>query len=112
MRKLALFLLMAGLTLPVLAASNTYKNVSVVDVNCSQKVAANPDAHTRECMLMCEKSGFGIWTADHHFLKFDKEGNAQISQAIKTSQKKDHLRVDVTGEVQGDVLQVKSIKLL
>jgi hypothetical protein len=46
--------------------------VSVVDVNCSKKVAADPDSHPRA--LKCEKSGYGIVTQDKHFLKFDAEG--------------------------------------
>jgi hypothetical protein len=33
-------------------------------------------------------------------------------EALKTSDKKDHLRVDVSGDVQGDTLKVTSIKLL
>lgn len=32
--------------------------------------------------------------------------------SLKASAKKDHLRVDVTGDVQGDTLKVTSIKLL
>jgi len=35
-----------------------------------------------------------------------------LVEALKASGKKDHLRVDVTGDVQGDTLKVTSIKLL
>jgi hypothetical protein len=34
------------------------------------------------------------------------------SQPLKASDKKDHLRVDVSGEVKGDTLEVTSVKLL
>lgn len=98
--------------LPAVAGAETFKNVSVVDVNCSQKVAANPDAHPRSCALQCQKSGYGIWTADHKYLKLDAAGNAKVIEQLKASQAKDHLRVDVTGDVQGDTLKVDSIKLL
>jgi hypothetical protein len=113
MRKLTSFFVLFGLcAMPAFAAVESYKDVSVVDVNCSKKVAANPDSHTRACALKCEKSGYGIVTQDKHFLKFDAEGNTKILEALKASDKKDHLRVDVSGDVQGDALKVTSIKLL
>ena len=112
MRKFALLFLLAGLfALPSFAA-DSFNNVAVVDVNCSKKVAADPDGHTRACALKCAASGFGIVTQDKKFLKFDADGNAKIEQALKSSDKKDHLRVDVSGDVQGDTLKVTSIKLL
>lgn len=113
MGKLASFFILLGLcAMPALAAVATYKDVPVVDVNCSKKVAADPDSHSRACALKCAASGFGIITKDKQFLKFDEEGNAKMVEALKASDKKDHLRVDVSGDVQGDTLKVTSIKLL
>jgi hypothetical protein len=113
MRKFASFLVLLGMcALPALGAVQTYSNVAVVDVNCAAKVTADPDSHTRACALKCEKSGFGIVTSDKQFLKFDAEGNAKIVEALKASDKKDHLRVNVTGDLQGDTLKVTSIQLL
>jgi hypothetical protein len=113
MKKLAsLFALLSLAVLPAFAATETYKDVAVVDVNCSSKVAADPDSHTRACALKCAASGFGIVTSDKKFVKFDAEGNTKITEALKASDKKDHLRVDVSGELQGDTLKVSSIKLL
>jgi hypothetical protein len=104
---------MAGLMVsPALAATKTFNDVSVVDVACSKKVAANADAHTRECALACEKSGFGVVTADKQFLKFDADGNAKMLEALKASDKTDHLRVNVIGDVDGDTIKVTSVKLL
>ena len=106
-------LLMAGLlATPALAATKTFNDVSVIDVSCSKKAAATADAHTRECVLACEKSGFGIVTEDKKFLKFDADGNAKILQQLKSSDKTDHLRVNVSGDVDGDTLKVTSVKLL
>jgi hypothetical protein len=96
----------------VFAASETFTDVPVVDVNCSKKVAADPDSHTRACALKCQGSGFGIVTKDKQFLKLDANGNAQVISALKASDKKDHLRADVIGEVQGDTVKVSSVKLL
>jgi hypothetical protein len=113
MRKFASFVVLFGLSaMPALAGVESYKDVPVVDVNCSKKAAADPDAHTRACALKCEASGFGIVTKEKQFLKFDKEGNAKVVEALKASDKKDHLRVDVRGDVEGDTLKVSSIKLL
>ncbi len=112
MKKLTSLLVLASLVAtPALALAATYNDVPVVDVNCSRKVAADPDSHTRDCALKCASSGFGIVTRDQKFLKFDAAGNAKIVEELKASSKSDHLRVDVTGDVQGDTLKVATIKL-
>ena len=113
MKKLAATFALLGLAaLPALAANESYKNVSVIDANCSKKAAADPDSHTRSCALQCAMSGFGILTADKKFIKFDDDGSKKVEEALKASLKKDHLRADVSGELNGDTLKVTSIKLL
>jgi hypothetical protein len=108
-----IFLAMLGLlVLPEVLAAETFKDVPVVDTNCSKKVADAPDNHPRECALKCEASGYGIFTSDKKFLKFDAAGNKQIIAELKASTKKDHLRADVSGDVEGDTLKVTSVKLL
>jgi hypothetical protein len=76
-------------------------NASVVDVKCSKKVAADPDSHTRACALQCADSGYGILTKDNQFVKFDAAGNTKIVEALKASDKKDRLRVNVSRDLQG-----------
>jgi len=112
MKILASLLALGLMATPALAASQTFNDVSIVDVACSKKAAANADAHTRDCAIGCEDSGFGILTADKKFLKFDADGNAKVLAALKASDKKDHLRVNVSGEVQGDTIKVTSVQLL
>jgi hypothetical protein len=112
MKMLASFLALGLMAAPAFAATESFNDVSVVDVSCSKKAAADADAHTRECALACEKSGFGIVTADKKFLKFDEAGNAKVLAELKASNKADHLRVNVTGDVEGDTLKVSSVKLL
>ncbi len=72
------------------------------------------EAHTRQCALMpaCEKSGYGVFTDDNKFLKFDSAGNHKALEAIRASKKLDDLAVEVTGEIKGDTIQVESLKLL
>lgn len=113
MKKVASLLVLLGLgVVPALAATTSFNNVSVVDVSCAKKASANPDAHTRSCALACVKSGFGILTSDGQFLKFDATGNREIKKELEASHEKDHLRVNVKGEVQGDTLKVSSVSLL
>jgi hypothetical protein len=71
-------------------------------------------AHDRECALMpsCQQSGYGVFTADNKFLAFDAGGNAQATAALKSSKKKNDLQVTVIGAIQGDTIQVLSLKLI
>jgi hypothetical protein len=112
MKVLVSLLTVGLLASPALAATKSFKDVSVVDVNCSSKVADHADAHTRSCALKCKDSGFGIVTADKQFLKFDADGNAKILKELEKSKETDHLRVNVKGDVDGDTLKVASVKLL
>lgn len=112
MKVLVSLLAVGLLASPALAATKSFKDVSVVDVNCSSKVADHADAHTRDCALKCKDSGFGIVTEDKQFLKFDAAGNAKIVKELQKSKESDHLRVNVKGDVDGDTLKVSSVKLL
>jgi hypothetical protein len=72
------------------------------------------EAHTRQCALMpaCEKSGYGVFTYDNKFLKFDPAGSRKALAALKASKKEDDLKVEVTGDIQGDTIKVASLKLV
>src|SRR5271155_996023 len=72
------------------------------------------EAHTRECALMpaCQKSGYGVYTSDNKFLKFDEAGSRKALAALRASKKEDDLKVEVTGEIQGDTIKVASLKLV
>ena len=89
----------------------------LMDKMCSMKAAKDGQKaatmHTRQCAMMpdCEKSGYGVFTADNKYLVFDPAGNEQASAASKTSNKKDNLRVEVSGEIDGDTIKVASLKL-
>jgi hypothetical protein len=72
------------------------------------------EAHTRECALMpaCQKSGYGVYTSDNKFLKFDEAGNRKALAALKASTKLDDLEVEITGEIKDDTIKVASLKIL
>jgi hypothetical protein len=90
------------------ASAETFSG-TVVDVMCKGKDLAG---HTRSCALDCAKSGFGLVAADGKFLKFDESGNARTLSVLKKSSKEKDLKVKVTGDLDGDVIKVKSVELL
>ena len=104
-------LLTIAVLLALPCAAETWKNVALVDVACSSKVKANPDAHTRDCATKCEKTGYAIVTPDGNVLKLDEKGNQEAIAALKASKKSDHLRATVTGDKDGDTIKVKSLKM-
>ena len=112
MKVLTSLLALGLLASPALAETKSFNDVSVVDVMCAKKAAANPDAHSRACAMQCEGSGYGVIAPDGTFLKFDADGNAKMAAELKASKKADHLRVNVKGDVEGDTLKVQSVKLL
>jgi hypothetical protein len=100
-----------ALLFPAFLSAEDWSGVSIVDVQCSAKAKANADAHTRDCALMCAKSGFGIVDKSGNFLKFDSKGNEEASKLLQNSSKKDHLRVNVTGSKEGDTIHVQSVSM-
>jgi hypothetical protein len=110
MKRISLLLAVA-IAFPTFAAGESWSNVSIIDAQCSTKAKADPDSHTRTCALSCAKSGFGIVDKDGNYLKFDNKGNAEAIKLLQSTDKKDHLRVNVTGEKQGDMIHVQSLKL-
>jgi hypothetical protein len=68
--------------------------------------------HSKQCALMpeCQKSGYGVFTYDNKFLAFDEAGNRRALAYLKQSKQEEDFRVEVTGQIQGDVIKVASIK--
>jgi hypothetical protein len=110
------FALVALAATPVAASDakeQTWKDVSVTDQMCFDKVKDAPDKHTKECMLKCEKSGYGIIVGEgkaKKFVEFDANGNKLTAEALKASKKVDSLKATVVGEMDAKVIKVKSIK--
>lgn len=81
---------------------------TLVDVMCKDKDLAN---HTRQCAINCSKSGYGLVLADGKFYKLDEAGNTKALEALKASSKEKDLKATVTGKLEGEVIQVESVKL-
>jgi hypothetical protein len=110
-------------------SSGTIKGI-LLDKECSPNAEArmvstpNPHfeggtvwayTHTRKCLLMpaCQRSGYGVFTLDtYKYLSFDAAGNQKAAAALAASKKEDDIRVEVTGQVDGDKIKVTSLKIL
>lgn len=96
-----------GVLLSAAAFAGTWTG-TLVDVMCKDKDLAS---HTRKCALGCAKGGFGLVLSDGKFVKFDEQGNAKALAALKASSKEKDLKAKVTGDLEGDVVQVATIEL-
>jgi len=89
----------------------------LMDKMCSAKAATGGQTaakgHERSCAMMppCEKSGYGVFSADNRFLTFSPSGNVMAAKALKDSTKKDDLTVTVSGAIKGQTIDVASLKL-
>jgi hypothetical protein len=110
MRKL-LGALFVSLWIPSAALAATWEKVPLVDRMCASKVKADPDKHSTSCLLKCADSGYGIQAGDGTWIKLDDAGNKMALSELKKTSKKDHIRVNVTGEQKGDVIQVSSLTM-
>jgi hypothetical protein len=97
---------------PLAAAEQTWKDVTVVDRMCFNKVKDAPEKHTKDCLLKCESSGYGVIMVDGKdktFVKFDSKGNEMTVEALKASKKTAGLKATVVGEMSDGTIKVTSI---
>ena len=97
-----------GLSTPLVALADSWKDAHFVDAGCAAKMKSDTDKHTRECALKCSDTGYGI-VLDGKFIKFDEAGNKKTIEALNQSKKTNHLRVDVSGTREGDLIKVASV---
>lgn len=111
MKKFVLGALVFALALPL--AADTWKDVSLMDAGCAahKEKMDKPDEHSKTCATRCgAKGGYGA-IVDGKFIKFDKKGDDLTDAALKKSDKTDHLRADVTGEMKDGKLNVSTIEI-
>jgi hypothetical protein len=112
MKKLLSALVVVGLAMPVAALAETWENVSLADQKCAEKFKGHVDDHPAACAKKCAKNGLGMVTSSGEWLKLDEHGNKLALAALEKSEKKDHVRANVTGEKKGETVHVKSLKLV
>jgi hypothetical protein len=111
MKTTAFLIGVVALAFPLTAAAETWKNVSLVDTACVAKVKADPDKHSKQCAMQCRKRGYGIFTSDGTYVPFDADGNQKAYEAIKGTEKTDHIRATVTGTKDGDTIKVEKLTI-
>ncbi|MDA2929394.1 hypothetical protein MYX84_05505 [Acidobacteria bacterium AH-259-O06] len=106
----AIFLLSATM----IFAGEAKKTGILIDAMCGEMSAANAEKvanHKVACALMpnCQESGFGI-VLEGKFLKFDQAGDEKALQLLKNTKKTDKMKVEVTGDFEGDTVKVSKIE--
>lgn len=98
---------------PAKAAVETLQG-TVVDNSCASghqaDMAEFVKTHTKECALMkdCAASGYILYTPDGKQVAFDAKSNQKIIKFLKKKDSK--LQVEITAQLTGDKLSLKSIK--
>jgi hypothetical protein len=96
--------------LPPSALATSWVNVPLLDRTCAETAKVDPDGHPRDCLLQCAASGYGI--LDHGtWIPLDEAGDEKALAALRAASRKDHVRVNVTGERDGAVIHVTSLSL-
>jgi hypothetical protein len=83
----------------------------LMDAMCAARLKDKAAGHKAKCALSCAKSGFGVVTAEGKFIKFDESGNAKALEALKGTTKEQDLMVKVTGTLDGETIQVESVRI-
>jgi len=104
-------LTLAAVALAGALTAETWKNVSLIDTQCVDKVKANPDKHTVKCALSCSDNGYGVLTADKKVIRFDAAGNEKAKKFIAGLKQDKDIKVAVTGTRTGDNITVNKIEL-
>jgi len=94
-----------------LAASAGEWSGHLMDSMCAAKMKDKAAGHKAKCALSCAKTGFGIVTPEGKFIKFDEAGNAKAQEALKATTKDQDLTIKVTGTIDGDAIQVESLRI-
>ena len=111
MKRILATLAVMALAAPVAAWAETWEKPSLIDNMCKAKFESHPDDHPTSCLLKCAGSGYGVVTANGKWLKLDKAGNDKAVAALKATSRKDHIKVDVSGDLKGDTIAVASLTI-
>jgi hypothetical protein len=76
-----------------------------------EKAEQKAARHTKECALddNCKAAGFGIVTPKGYY-KLDPAGNRQAEDFLNKTKLEDHIKVEITGSLEGAVLNVVSLR--
>lgn len=113
----ASLVLVACLASPPMPAEQVTLEGYLVDRECSAGIieqgAHAAAEHDRSCALMdlCVRSGFGILTAAGDFVIFDDAGNEKAVAAVESASKDKDYKIRVSGDRQGDEIQIAALTI-
>jgi hypothetical protein len=90
----------------------------IVDWRCAKPIVQDGKKktfdHDSSCSLMhhYQRQGYGLITDDKKYYYLADPGNQHILQLLRGDPDKDDLKVIVSGELQGDTIQVTNISML
>ena len=114
MKQLHTWLVTLLFTFAYVSGGQVTKTGILIDVMCGEVAALNLEkaaSHKVFCSLSlnCRESGFGIIT-DGKFYSFDQIGNQEALKLLKGTRKKSHVKVEITGDLDGDTVRVSKIQ--
>lgn len=114
MKKMLAAVLAIGLSAPIVALAETWEKVPLIDQMCAkkEKVTAHPENHPTGCLIKCADSGYGVMTSDGKYLKLDQAGSKKALAALKETKKENDIRVNVSGQKDGDTIKVASLEIV
>lgn len=90
----------------------------LTDWNCTEKMVRNGREKTLEqdknCSLVpkSDRAAYGLITSEKKFYRFDDSGNRRAKELLNNSHDKNNLRVIATGELEGNLIKVKTMSIL
>ncbi len=117
MKKFVLIIALAvaagGLTRALASDQTTVKGY-LIDASCQAKHSGESgfaEGHDKDCLQMCAKSGYGVLTDEGKYVKFDADGNKKVETFIKETEHDSDWKVEVNGEMKGELMSIASISL-
>lgn len=108
----ALVLLLLAVGVVRWRASATTTSGWLIDRHCFAAFQNHVADHTRDCLLRCAASVYGLVDAQGHFRPFDAKGNRSALAAVRASTKRNHLWVTVRAKrSDAPMLEVQELQL-
>jgi hypothetical protein len=109
-------ILFAAVSIGAFAADSSIQGY-LIDASCAVRGTRRPDfgaGHQLTCLRMpsCAASGYGVLTDDKRFIKFDQDGNEQAKKLLADLTPQANIKVNVSGNVNGDRMTVTTMRLL
>lgn len=84
----------------------------LMDRDCATTYHGQLANHSRDCLMRCQRYGYGVLDASGHFTPFDASGNRRAYAMLESATQPDHIWVTVRGTAaSGHTLDVETLAL-